>query len=324
MKNEKRKKLDVVVVGELNVDLILTGLSSLPEMGQCKLSKDMNFSLGSASAIFASNIANLGLNVGFIGKIGDDYFGDYILNCLNSRNVDTSQVIRDKNAKTGICVSLSFPENYAMASYPGVRESFQLSDVDFEYISTARHMHMSSYYLQTGMQKGCSELFRRTKGLGLSTSFDPDSDPSGTWDKSIFETLKYVDVFLPNQIEMLNIANCNDIESALDKLSKVVNTVVVKSGKYGVWARNFNKTIHSKAFQIDVVDTTGAGDSFNSGYIYQYLKGSDIEKCILWGNACAAISTTKPGGTTAFPNTSELQQFFSERKEEISHILDVQ
>ena len=146
------KKLDVVVIGELNVDLILTGLPSIPEMGQCKLSKDMHFTLGSASAIFASNIARLGLNVGFVGKIGGDFLGDFILQSLNNRNVDTSQIIKDNNAKTGISVSLSSPDNYAMASYAGVRESFRLSDIDFDYVSKAKHLHMSSYYLQTGMQ----------------------------------------------------------------------------------------------------------------------------------------------------------------------------
>ena len=323
MKNIIREKLDVVVVGELNVDLILTGLHSLPEMGKCKLSKDMNFSLGSASAIFASNIARLGLKVGFTGKIGDDYFGDFILQSLHTRNVDTSQVIRDKKAKTGICVSLSFPENYAMASFPGVRETFHLSDIDFDYISTARHLHLSSYYLQTGMQEGCALLFRRAKEMGLTTSFDPGSDPLDIWDRSIFDTLRYVDVFLPNETEALNISKCRDIETSLDILGRVVKTIVIKEGSNGVWVGNQEKTIHSKVFKIDVVDTTGAGDSFNSGFIYQFLQGSGIENCTLWGTACAAISTTKPGGTTAFPSISELHQFLDERSEEIKQIIDL-
>ncbi len=323
MNNKIKKKLDVVVVGELNVDLILTGLSSLPEMGQVRLSKDMNFTLGSASAIFASNIARLGLNVGFVGKIGNDYFGDFILQSLKSRNVDTSQVIRDDHAKTGICVSLSFPENYAMASYPGVRETFRLSDVDFDYVSTARHLHMSSYYLQPAMQEGSSELFRRAKELGLTTSFDPDSDPLGLWDNSIFETLKYVDVFLPNKTEALKISKCNDIGSALDLLSKTVNTVVIKNGNHGVWAKTHDKTIHAKGFRVNAIDTTGAGDSFNSGYIYKYLKKADIEICSLWGNAAAAISTTQPGGTTAFPNIFEIEQFFAGREKEIKQITEI-
>jgi sugar/nucleoside kinase (ribokinase family) len=314
------KNLDVVVVGELNADLVLTGLPSLPEMGKCKLSRDMTFTMGSASAIFACNIARLGLNVGFMGKIGDDHTGDFILKDLISRKVDTSRIIRDKNGKTGICVSLSFPENYAMASYPGVRETFSLDDVDFEYILAARHMHLSSYYLQTCMQAGCPDLFRRSKEMGLTTSFDPDSDPSGKWDKSIYDTLKNVDVFLPNESEALNISGCSDIESALDLLGKSVGTVVIKCGRNGVWVKDRNKTIHARVFKIDVVDTTGAGDSFNSGFIYQYLKGSDIEKCALWGNACAAISTTKPGGTTAFPDINELHQFFNERRKETEKI----
>lgn len=323
MNNKAKKDFDVVVVGELNVDLILTGLPSLPEMGKGKLARDVNFTLGSASAIFASNIARLGLNVGFLGKIGDDYFGDFILDSLSSRNVDTSHVIRDKNAKTGICVSLSFPENYAMASFPGVRETFQVSDVDFDYISRARHMHMSSYYLQTGMQAGAPELFRRAREMGLTTSFDPDSDPSGKWDNSIFETLRYVDVFLPNETEAIQISKTNDVESALDQLSQVVNTAVVKMGKSGVWSKNPQKVIHSNVFKVEVVDTTGAGDSFNSGFIYQYLNGADIEECTLWGNACAGISTTKSGGTTAFPDTSELRHFFAEREEEIKRLVTV-
>lgn len=319
----KNKELDIVVVGELNMDLIMTGFTSFLEMGQNKLSKDINLTMGSASAIFACNIARLGADVGFCGKVGDDLLGDYILKTLKSSNIEVSQIIKDENAKTGICVSISFPENYAMASYPGVRETFKLSDIDFDYISKARHLHLSSYYLQKGLIEGCSELFRRAKEMGLTTSFDSDGDATGVWDKSIFETLKYVDVFLPNENEALKISGCNDIDSALDMLSNVVDTVVIKEGSNGAWARNREKTIHAKVFNIDVVDTTGAGDSFNSGFIYQYLQNADLEKCTVWGSACAAISTTQSGGTTAFPTVTELEHFFDQRKEEIEQLIDI-
>jgi sugar/nucleoside kinase (ribokinase family) len=315
------KNLDIVVVGELNVDLVLTGLPSLPEMGTCILSKDMQFTLGSASAIFASNISRLGLKVGFVGKIGDDEFGDFILNVLTKRKVDTSQIIREKKAKTGICVSLSFPDNYAMASYAGVRESLRLSDVSISYLAKGKHLHMSSYYLQSGMQKGCAELFSKAKELGLTTSLDPDSDPTGIWDESIYKVLKYVDIFLPNEKEARHISKCDSIQQALDRLNTMVKTVVIKTGANGVWVKSDKKTIHAKAFIVNVVDTTGAGDSFNSGFIYQYYKGSSIEDCVLWGNACAAISTTKPGGTTAFPNLLQLKKFFAGRKAETNQLI---
>ncbi len=316
------KNLDIIVVGELNVDLILSGLASLPEMGMCKLSKDMHFTLGSASAIFASNISRLGLNVGFVGKIGDDEFGEFILSMLTKRKVDTSQIIKDKTAKTGICVSLSFPDNYAMASYAGVRENLTLSDVNMNYLSKARHLHMSSYYLQPGMQKGCVELFRKAKELGLTTSLDPDSDPYGLWDESIFEVLKYVDIFLPNEKEARHITKCDTIEQALVILGRVVKTVVIKNGERGVWVRSNEKTVHAGVFNVNVVDTTGAGDSFNSGFIYQFYKGASIEQSILWGNACAAISTTELGGTTAFPDFVQLKQFLSDRKAESDNLID--
>ena len=315
------KTLDIVVVGELNVDLILSGLPSLPEMGTCRLSEDMHFSLGSASAIFASNIARLGLDVGFVGKIGDDDFGDFILKSLKSRNVDTTQIIRDRNAKTGICVILSFPDNYAMASFAGVRKFLTYQDVDLEYVSKANHLHLSSYYLQTGLQEGCSELFKRAKEIGLTTSLDPDSDPTGKWDESIFEVLKYVDVFLPNEKEALYISGCDSIESALGRLNETVNTVVIKAADRGVWVKTDEKTYHADIFNVNVVDTTGAGDSFNSGFIFQYYQGSSIENCILWGSACAALSTTAPGGTTAFPNQAELEQFLNERKSESNQLV---
>jgi len=308
------KKPDIIVIGELNVDLILSGLPSLPVMGECALSGDMQFTLGSASAIFASNIAKLGANVGFVGKIGDDELGDFILRRLNAGKVNTSRVIRDAGAKTGICVSMSFPDDYAMVSYAGVRESFTPSDVDMDYTLQARHLHMSSYYLQPGMRKGCVELFHQAKDAGMTTSLDPDSDPSGEWDHSIFDLLEYVDVFLPNEKEALAISKCGNLESALDILDRRVGTVAIKTGRRGVWVRNQKKTVHADAFKIGVVDTTGAGDSFNSGFIYQILRGASLEKCTLWGNACAAISTSRLGGTAGFPTRSELEHFLRKNR----------
>jgi sugar/nucleoside kinase (ribokinase family) len=316
-----KKKLDVVVVGELNVDLILVGLPSLPEMGQCKLSKDVQFTLGSASAIFACNIAKLGKQVGFVGKIGDDDFGTFILESLKARNVDVSHIIRDKKGKTGICVSLSFQDNYAMASYPGVRELMSIADVDFEYVKSASHLHMSSYFLQPAMKEGCPELFKTARKNGLSTSLDPDSDPHNIWSDSIYQVLDHVDIFLPNEREALKITGSNDIKSALDILAEKVNTVVIKKGKDGAIAQHEDKRLSAEAFEIEVVDTTGAGDSFNAGFICQYLNRAGIEECLKWGNACAAISTTKPGGTTAFPAYAEVVNFIEKRKVETKELI---
>lgn len=305
------KNLDMIVVGELNVDLILTGVPSLPEMGKEKIVKDMNFTMGSASAIFASNIAKLGMKVGFLGKIGNDEFGKFMLQSLKERNVDVSHVIKDDKLKTGITVSLSFPEDYAMVTYEGAMDNLTIKDIDFNYIKKAKHMHLSSYFLQPGMCEGCPELFRQSKELGLTTSFDPGWDPAEKWSKDIFEVLPYVNVFLPNEQEALKITGCNRVESALDMLSKEVETVVIKRGSKGALAKKGNKVIKTNVFKVKVIDTTGAGDSFNAGYLYKYLNGTSIEDSLTFGSACGAIVTTKLGGTVAFPDLEEVEDFVS-------------
>ncbi len=290
-------------------------------MGKCKNSKDMNFTMGSASAIFASNIAKLGMKVGFIGKIGDDCLGEFILQNLKDKNVDVSHVMKDNTLKTGICVSLSFPEDYAMVSYAGVRENLSIKDIDLNYIEKAKHMHLSSYFIQPGMHEGCAELFKRSKDIGLTTSFDPDWDPTEKWSKSIFEVLPHVDVFLPNEQEALNITGCSDVESALNMLSKEVETVVIKRGSKGAIAKKGNKVIKSNVFKVKAIDTTGAGDSFNAGYLYMYLNGASLEECLIFGSVCGATSITKLGGTTASPTMREVERFLEERGEEVKRFI---
>ena len=318
-----KKALDIVVVGELNADLIFTGLPGLPEMGSCKLARDMEFTLGSASAIFASNCAKLGMKVGFISKIGNDFVGEFVRDRLIEGNVDCSFIMKDDHEKTGVCVSLSFPDDYAMASYAGVRETMTIEDIDFDYLKTAGHLHLSSYYLQTGMISGCAELFKVAKESGMTTSLDPDSDATGNWDDSIFNVLRYVDVFMPNAHEAMSISGTKDLRNAAEKLASTVKTVVIKNGSEGVVAKNGATMIAANAFDTEVVDTTGAGDSFNAGFIFQYLRKAPLAKCLVWGNACAAISTTKRGGTTAFPEMEEVNDYLCERKQEQEQMIHV-
>jgi len=303
------KAFDVVVVGELNVDLVLNGLAKLPELGSCIRARDMNLTLGSASAIFACNIARLGARVGFVGKVGGDSFGGLVLDSLRGGGVDVSRVIIDKGARTGVCVSLSYPGEYAQASYAGVRETFSLPDVDMDYVLSARHLHLSSYYIQPALIPGCPQLFRTAKEHGLSTSLDPDGDQTGRWDAAIYDVLDNVDVFLPNEREARCISGRVEIEEALETLCRHSRTVVIKRGTEGAIARNGDTLRSWPAFPVDAVDTTGAGDSFNAGFVWQMLNGGGLDDCLRLGNACAALSTRALGGTTSFPTLEEAETF---------------
>lgn len=310
-------EFDVVVVGELNVDLILHDVSSFPEMGTEKIAKNMVLAMGSASAILASNMANLGAKVGFVGKLGRDHFGEIILNTLKDHGVDCGGIQRDEAARTGVTVSMTFPSNYAMVTYMGAMEKFALQDIDFGYLRKGQHMHLSSFYLLPGLRPACAELFRQAKEAHLTTSFDPGWDPQEEWKEDIQEVLKLVDIFLPNEQEALNISGCRTVGEALDRMDRTCPVVIIKRGKQGALCRVKGETIKTRAFEVESVDTTGAGDSFNAGFLFEWLRGSDVRQCLKVGSACGALTTTKMGGTTASPSREELNHFLAAQTDEI-------
>jgi sugar/nucleoside kinase (ribokinase family) len=297
------------------VDLVFTGLPSLPSLHELKNATNMRFTLGGASAIFAHNIAKLGASTGFVGKVGKDSLGDFLLDTLKSAGVDTSRVVRDSTLPTGVCVVMSFPQDYAMLSYPGIRHSFVLQEIDLDYVKRARHLHLSSFYLQPGLQKNCAELFRHAKSAELTTSLDPDHDPQETWDDSIRALLPYVDLFLPNEVEAMAIAQKSGLGEAAKSLSELSKTVVIKVGANGAEVVSPGQSFSAPAFKVAPIDTTGAGDSFDAGFIFQHLQGASLQKCVVWGNACGALSTRALGGIESFPSFSEVESFLTEHKQ---------
>lgn len=305
--------MDIVVVGDINVDLILTGLPSLPAFRELKHAKGMKFTLGGSSAIFAHNIARLGAATGFVGKVGTDHLGDFLIATLRQAGVDTSRVVRDSARPTGICVSMSFPEDYAMVSYPGIRESFNLKEVDLDYVKQARHLHVSSFYLQPGLQSGCLELFRYAKAAGLTTSLDPDHDPQEKWNNGMEQLLHHVDLFLPNEVEATKIARVQTLDAAAKFLGGFGHMSVIKRGASGVSVVRGGQVISAPSFAVRPVDTTGAGDSFNAGFIFQLLQGAPLQKRVVWGNACGALSTRALGGLDGFPTRTEVEEFLAGR-----------
>ena len=243
-----QKKFDVIVVGELNVDLILNKIDSFPEMGKEKIAKDMTLTLGSSSAIFASNLSSLGAKVAFLGKIGNDSFGELVIKSLSDKNVNTDLIIRDKISNTGATIVLNYDEDRAMVTYPGAMNNLDISDISDEALSQARHLHFSSYYLQPGIRNDVGLLFEKAKQLGLTTSFDMQWDPDEKWDLNYKEVLPNVDIFLPNEQELLNLTKKDDLNAALDEISQYVNSVAVKMGNKGSLLYTHKSKFEKKAY----------------------------------------------------------------------------
>ena len=306
-------QFDVTIAGELNLDLILYGLpAELPEEREL-LAQRMMLTLGSSSAIVAHNLAALGCRVGFVSKIGDDPLGQIAVERLAAGGVDVSRVRRTSGeTKTGLTVILQREQRRTILTYPGTIFELAPEDLDLDYLADSRHFHLSSFYLQRGMTAHVGELFARLKAAELTISLDTNDDPDDTWQGGLLDILRYVDVFLPNARELKRIAGTDDLDAAMNAITEKVPVLVVKMGERGAIAQRGGQRIESPAARVNFVDPVGAGDSFDAGFLSQYVRGADLETCLRWGNLAGAWSTTQPGGTEAFRDKDATISFLRE------------
>lgn len=307
-------RFDVTIAGELNLDLILYGVPEEIPRERELLASDLNLTLGSSSAIVAHNLSSLGSRVGFASCVGSDSFGELAMARLASARVDVRKVSVLPGRKTGLTVIMQRDSWRNMLTYPGTISDLKIEDLDLEYLSSAQHFHLSSFYLQRGLQVGVPALLKKIKSAGLTTSLDCNDDPDDRWDGGIREALQYVDIFLPNAREGMRIARTQDARSAARDLAQIVPLVVVKVGAEGAIAQRGNETWSSPALKLQVVDPVGAGDSFNAGFLHEYLKGSEVQTCMAAGNLAGALSVTRAGGTEAFRDQEHREQFLKQRR----------
>jgi len=304
-------QFDVTIAGELHLDLILYGLpAELPPEREL-LASDMTVSLGGSSAIVAHNLAMLGARVGFISRVGDDSMGQIALERMAASGADVSRVQRSTDGTaTGMSVILGRDTWRNIVTYLGTISRVGFEDLDFDYLASSRHFHLSSFYLQSTLQARVPEVLRRLKEAGLTISMDTNDDPEDRWQGGLREALRYVDVFLPNEREASRITGAEDLEEAARLLAEVVPLVVVKRGASGAMARRGTERFEASPVRVNPIDAVGAGDSFDAGFISQYIQGADVESCLAYGNLAGALSTTRRGGTEAFRDREHRERFF--------------
>jgi sugar/nucleoside kinase (ribokinase family) len=300
----------VLVAGEINVDLICQGYHAFPTPGREVLVDDFKMVLGSASAICAMGLARLGTPVTFFGKVGDDPTGHFCLEAMRARSIDLSRVVPDPKITTGVTVAITSPVDRALVSYLGSIAALRAEDVPRELFRAARHLHVSSYYLQEGLRPGVAGLFREARAAGLTTSLDPGFDPSETWGPDLVETLAHVDVFFPNEVELAALTRIEDPEQAVGTLQRGKTRVIAKLGSRGAMAiGDVGEIVRVPAPPVAVTDTTGAGDSFDAGFLHAWLGGAALSDCLRLGVACGALSTRGLGGTARQPDLTEARAF---------------
>lgn len=303
------KQYDILVAGEINPDLILSSTDLEPRFGQHETLVDSaHLTIGSSSAIFACGAARLGLRVAIIGIIGKDLFGDFMLAEMQQRGVDISHVIVDPSCETGLSVILSRVQDRAILTHMGTIDALQAGQVTDDLLKKSRHLHVASYFLQTALQPGLPELFHRARSLGLTTSLDTNWDPAEKW-ADIYSLLELSDLFLPNAAEAQAITGLPDPDAAALNLAQYASIVAVKQGSQGALAATDKKLMHAVAIPARVIDTVGAGDSFDAGFIYGYLNQWTMEKSLNLATVCGAISTESAGGTTGQATLKEALKY---------------
>jgi sugar/nucleoside kinase (ribokinase family) len=296
---------DLLVLGDANPDLILVG-DVEAVFGQAeKLVEGHHVAVGGSGAIMACGAARLGLRTAFAGVVGDDAFGRFMIDALETRGVDTRGVRVDPDRPTGLSVVLARDDDRATLTSLGTIGDLTGATVDPDLLAQARHVHVASYYLQRALQPDLPELFDTVHAADASTSIDPNWDPAERWDSDLLALLSRTDCFLPNSTEARAITGVDDIDVAAQALAGHGGIVAIKFGQGGGLVIQGDEVVRSESIPADVVDTTGAGDNFDAGFIAGRLRGWPLARCLSVAVACGSLSTRAAGGTQAQPTMEE-------------------
>jgi len=301
------RETDVYVIGDVNPDILVIGSDVVPEFGQVeKYVGTIRLTVGGSSAITACGLARLGLRVAHGGIVGDDILGHAVLEALRDRGVDGSTITVDPAIPTGATVHLGTGEDRAMLTATGTIDRLRAEDVPREILPHIRHLHAGSTGIQPKLRPGLPDLYREARAAGVSTSFDTNWDPDRRF-VGIDPMLAATDIFLPNEKEATLISGESDPLAAAHALVERAAaagrdddagplTVVVKLGADGALAVRADEALRVPADKVQVVDSTGAGDGFNAGFIFGFLDGRPLGECLALGVACGSLSVRAIGG----------------------------
>jgi sugar/nucleoside kinase (ribokinase family) len=306
----------VLAVGDVNIDIILTGLTGMPSAEQEVLARGMQTVVGGQAGTLARALARLGWDVSFAGRVGDDEPGRRARAALQDAGVDTAGLIVDTSLPTGATVVLSAGTERAYATFPGCLAAVSAADVGPALLSAAGHVHVGSPFLLPGLQPGLAGLLAEAHRRGLTTSLDPGWDPGGRWEDGLREVLPHVDVFLPNSAEAAAITGIDEPEGALAALRRRAGTVVIKMGREGCLAADGTGAVRCAGFAVQALDVTSAGDIFNAGFLHGFLCGWDLAASARFAGACGALSVSRPGSAGMVTGAAQVREFLGQREHE--------
>lgn len=307
-----RPDLDLVlVVGDANPDLILTG-DVRPRFGQIEqLLDNATLTIGSSAGITAHAFARLGRPVSLVAAVGADLFGDRVRHELATAGVGVERLLRRDDRPTGLTVVLSGGDDRAILTFPGAIPTLRADEVLAAAASVSarlRHVHVSSLFLQPQLARELPAVLAELRARGTTTSLDTNDDPSGTW-AGVDVLLPHLDVLLPNRAEVVAIAGVTESRRAAAELAARGPLVVVKDGPLGAFAVTpSGELLECPGVSAAVVDTTGAGDTFDAAFLDSWLRGDALAESLHRAVRAGAFAVGALGGTGGQPTREDLDR----------------
>ncbi|NIA03298.1 MAG: sugar kinase [Nitrospirae bacterium] len=298
-------KAKVIGFGALNLDRIFYVDRIVKPDEEGFISSVENHPGGSAANTIVG-LSRLGVPTGYIGKVADDEAGNILLENLDNENIDINMV-RTASGRSGAClIMVDGKGNRGILVDPGVNDTISMADIDPELADSAKLIHITSFAC-----RDAETSFETQKELAASTSAEISLDPGTLYaergTEALIDFIQKARVVLPSDHELTLMTGCGDIWDGADMLIDTgAKWVVVKRGDKGCYVTDGTNGIELPPRKVDVVDTTGAGDAFNAGFIYSMLQGKDIETCGRIGNITASISITKRGAREGLPYKDQL------------------
>ncbi len=298
----------ILVYGDANLDIFITGKREIPAAGTEEYVAEMPYAVGGGAALVVMGLGKLECNAAYCGTLSGDMMGKLIVSAMEELGIDLSKATIDKNVQSGISLSFTDEKDRSFISYAG---SIAKNDVDMLRhidLSDIGHIHITGYSAKE--HDKYLNVLKYIKSIGnITTSYDVAFDETGLWDPTLVELMPYVDVFFMNEVEAAGYSGGKGPEEAAEYFSDHGNTIVIKAGKKGSFLKKKGEAlICEKTIPVKAVDTTGAGDSFNAGFLWAFINGLDSRTALRCGNFCGGRCVTAKGGNTAFPRLKELKE----------------
>lgn len=299
---------DVTCLGIMVADVVARPVRELPEKGRLVLVNRMELHTGGCAVNTGIALAKLGFKVAVMGKVGQDGFGDFLIETLNGYGINTQGVVRDPFANTSATMVMVDPDGErSFVHYLGANAELTEEEIDFDLISGSRILHIAGSFLMPKFDgQPTANVLKRAKGIGLTTSLDTAWDSRGGWLATIEPCLPHIDIFMPSFEEAKMIASWDEPADVADFfLGYGIEVVALKMGERGCFVKTAEEEISLPPYPVEVVDATGAGDCFAAGFLAGVTLGWDLERTARLANAAGAACITAIGATTGIKSLEE-------------------